>query len=399
MEIGRGFAGSALPSMALLRELTDQIVLDIVFEQAPITRAEIAQRTGISKTTVSESVRRLERMKLLLPAGEQRGRQGRVGTYYQVATDAGFVVAVDLHPTELRVCATDLFGRAFLESTHQPAQPRNPDHIARQLRTLVTGAIEQGTVGHGQPLAVGVSVANPVDPRTSAVIPLEDTPYPEGVFQPQEALAGLTDAPLLVENDVNLAAVAERWHGAAREAESFAYVFIGAGMGMGLVVGDRLVRGARGGAGEIGYLSVGSEPPGTQTRHGFARAVAAAGFRPRHLPGTDSVDSVAVAREIFRLADEGDEEARAVIAQEGRTIGEAIATVCAVVDPELVLLGGPIGSHPALLDPVREAVNALAPLPPPIESGALGEAAPLRGALTIALRRARADLRSNAGDS
>ncbi|GCB52017.1 glucokinase [Streptomyces sp. NL15-2K] len=384
--------------MTLLRELTDQIVLDTVFEQAPITRAEIAQRTGISKTTVSESVRRLEEMKLLLPAGEQRGRQGRVGTYYQVAADAGFVVAVDLHQNEIRLCAADLFGRPFLESTHQPAQPRDPDHIARQLRSIIIGAIGQGTVGHGKPLTIGVSVANPVDPTTSAVIPLEDTPYPEGVFQPQEALAGLTDAPLLVENDVNLAAVAERWHGAGRDADSFAYVFIGAGMGMGLVIGDRLIRGARGVAGEIGYLSVSSQPPGTQVRHGFARAVAA-GFRAQQLSTTEGLDSVAVAREVLRRADEGDAEARAVVEEEGRTIGEAIATVCAVVDPELVLLGGPIGSHPALLEPVRAAVNALAPLPPPIEAGALGDAAPLRGALAVALRRARADLRTRAQET
>ncbi|MER5224626.1 ROK family transcriptional regulator [Streptomyces flaveus] len=395
MEIRRELAGAALPSMSLLRELTDQIVLDTVFEQAPITRAELAQRTGISKTTVSESVRRLEEMKLLLPAGEQRGRQGRVGTYYQVAADAGFVIAVDLHQNEIRMCAADLFGRPFLESTHQPAQPRDPEHIARQLRSIITGAIDQGTVGHGKPLTIGVSVANPVDPRTSAVIPLEDTPYPEGVFQPQEALAGLTDAPLLVENDVNLAAVAERWHGAGRGADSFAYVFIGAGMGMGLVIGDRLIRGARGVAGEIGYLSVSSQPPGTQVRHGFARAVAAAGFRAQQST-TDGPDSVTVAREILRRADEGDDQARAVVEAEGRTIGEAIATVCAVVDPELVLLGGPIGSHPALLEPVRAAVNALAPLPPPIESGALGDAAPLRGALAVALRRARADLHTRA---
>lgn len=399
MEIRRELAGAALPSMTLLRELTDQIVLDTVFEQAPITRAEIAQRTGISKTTVSESVRRLEEMKLLLPAGEQRGRQGRVGTYYQVAADAGFVIAVDLHPSEIRLCAADLFGRPFLESTHQPAQPRDPDHIARQLRSIITGAIDQGTVGHGKPLTVGVSVANPVDPKTSAVIPLEDTPYPEGVFQPQEALAGLTDAPLLVENDVNLAAVAERWHGAGRDADSFAYVFIGAGMGMGLVIGDRLIRGERGVAGEIGYLSVSSQPPGTQVRHGFARAVAAAGFRAQQLSTTEGLDSVAVAREILRRADEGDDQARAVVEAEGRTIGEAIATVCAVVDPELVLLGGPIGSHPALLEPVRAAVNALAPLPPPIESGALGDAAPLRGALAVALRRARADLHTRAQET
>ncbi|WP_327740938.1 ROK family transcriptional regulator [Streptomyces sp. NBC_00493] len=394
MEIRRGLAGAALPSMSLVRELTDQIVLDAVFDRAPITRAEIAQATGISKTTVSESVRRLEGMKLLLPAGEQRGRQGRVGTYYQVAADAGFVIAVDLHPSEIRLCATDLFGRPFLESTHQPNRPRDPDHIARQLRALITKTISQGAVGHGELLAIGVSVANPVDPRTSAVIPLEDTPYPEGVFQPQEALAGLTDAPLLVENDVNLAAVAERWHGAAREADSFAYVFIGAGMGMGLILGDQLIQGARGVAGEIGYLSVSSQPSGTP--HGFARAVAEAGFRAGKRPDTADVDPVAVAHDILRRADEGDAEAQAVVEEEGRTIGEAIATVCAVVDPDLVLLGGPIGSHPALLAPVRAAVNSLAPLPAPVEAGALGDAAPLRGALAVALRRARADLRGRA---
>ena len=396
MEIRQTLAGSGLPSMALVRELTDQIVLDTVFEQAPVTRAEIAQKTGISKTTVSESVRRLEQMKLLLPAGEQRGRQGRVGTYYQVAADAGFVVAVDLHPTEIRLCAADLFGHSFLEVSHQPVQPRIPRHIAGQLRDIVIDAIAQGTVSHGQPLAVGVSVANPVDPDTSAVIPLVDSPYPEGLFQPQEALAGVTDAPLLVENDVNLAAVAERWHGAARDASSFAYVYIGAGMGMGLIIGDQLIRGARGVAGEIGYLSISAQPPGSQTRHGFARAIAAAGFRPEHLSEDDDLHSVAVAHKIFRLAAEGDPQARAIVEHEGRTIGEAITTVCAVVDPELILLGGPIGSHPALLEPVRATVQALAPLPPPIEAGALGDAAPLRGALAIALRRARADLRTHA---
>jgi predicted NBD/HSP70 family sugar kinase len=199
-----------------------------------------------------------------------------------------------------------------------------------------------------------------------------------------------------VGNDVNLAAVAERWHGAARMADSFAYVFIGAGMGMGLVIGDQLIQGARGVAGEIGYLSVSSQSPGTQTRHGFARAVAAAGFRPRHIPKDDDLDAVAVANEVFRRAAEGDPEARAIVEREGRIIGEAIATVCSVVDPELILLGGPIGSHPALLEPVRDAVNALAPLPPPVEAGALGDAAPLRGALAIALRRARSDLRAHA---
>lgn len=396
MEIRKGLGLQALPSMTLLRELTDQIVLDTVFEQAPITRAEIAQHTGISKTTVSEAVRRLEAAGLLLPAGEQRGRQGRVGTYYKVAPSAGFVVAVDLNPTLIRVCAADLFGRPFLETAHAPVQPREPVRVAERLRELVADAITVGVPGHGKPLAVAVSVANPVDPTTSRVVVLDDTPYPEGLFQPQEALDGLADVPVLVENDVNLAAVAERWHGAARTAASFAYVYVGTGMGMGLVIGDQLIRGARGVAGEIGYLSVSAQPPGPRHgRHGLARAVAA-GFPPHRERSGDQV-GVEAARQVFDRAATGDVEAGRIVEREGRIIGEAIAAVCAVVDPELVLLGGPIGLHPALLEPVRATVHDLAPLTPPIEVGTLGDAAVVRGALALALRRARTDLWAGAG--
>ncbi|MGI5472776.1 ROK family protein [Streptomyces sp. CA-132043] len=396
MTYRRGFGGlgrAALPSMTLLRELTDRIVLDTVFERAPITRAEIAQTTGISKPTVSEAVRRLEGAGLLLPAGAQTGRQGRVGTYYKVAADAGFVLAVALNSTEVRLTAADLFGTPFHETAAPPAGSGRPEDAAEQLRTMVREALARGGDARGPLLAVGLSLANPVDPETSAVVALPETPHPAGLFRPRSALAGVTDAPLLVENDVNLAALAERWHGAAREAASCAYVHIGAGMGMGLVIGDELVRGARGMAGEIGYL--GGSPDRAGDRHGFARAVAE-GFATAGEPGIGGAAAVEAARAILDRAAGGDAAARAVVAREGRTIGEAVAAVCAVVDPELVLLGGPIGAHPALLEPVRDTVNDLAPLPPHVRTGTLAEHASLQGALTQAIHRARTDLWSRA---
>ncbi|WP_030257457.1 ROK family transcriptional regulator [Streptomyces violens] len=407
MDIRRGLGGpgrAALPSMTLLRELTDQIVLDTVFEQAPITRAEVAQVTGISKTTVSEAVRRLEGAGLLLPAGAQTGRQGRVGTYYRVAAGAGFVLAASLDSTEVRLTAADLFGKPFHEASAPPAGSGKPADAAGQLRAMVRDAIAGSRGARGPLLAVGLSVANPVDPGTSAVIPLPETPHPAGLFQPREALAGVTDAPLLVENDVNLAALAERWHGATGEAGSCAYVHIGAGMGMGLVIGDELVRGARGLAGEIGYL--GGSHGRAGGRHGFARAVAegfATGAETGGGTGGAAADlrgpaAVEAARTILDRAAEGDAEAQAVVAREGRTIGEAVAAVCAVVDPELVLLGGPIGAHPALLEPVRATVDALAPLAPRVETGTLGENAALRGALALAVRRGRTDLWARANN-
>lgn len=382
----------ALPSMGLLRELTDQIVLDTVFTHAPITRAEVAQRTGISKTTVSEAVRRLERVGLLTEAGAQRGRPGRVGTYYRVAADAGFVLAVELNQAGVRVCAADLLGTSFRETTQPPVEVREPERVAAQLRSAVAEAIDAGRADHQRLLAVGVSVAKPVDPVTKRVIDLVDTPYPEGQIQPGDVLGDLLgEVPLLVDNDVNLAAIAERWHGAAREVTSFAYVYLGAGMGLGLVIDDKLIRGARGVAGEIGYLSVASTKAGPG-RHSFARAVAAGGFGPAEESAAVPQDTVTVARQVLDLAERGDERARAIVEDEARTIGEAVAAVCAVVDPELVILGGPIGAHPGMLEPIRAIVAELAPLPPPVRTGALGEGAALQGALVLALQQGRADL-------
>ena len=386
----------ALPSMGLLRELTDQIVLDAVFAHAPITRAEVAQRTGISKTTVSEAVRRLAKAGLLTEAGAQRGRPGRVGTYYRVAADAGFVLAVELNQAGVKVCAADLLGTPFRETAQPPVEVREPGRVAAQLRAAVAEAIEAGQADHQRLLAVGVSVAKPVDPMTKRVIDLLDTPYPEGQIQPGEVLADLLgDVPLLVDNDVNLAAIAERRHGAARDASSFAYVYLGAGMGLGLVIDDKLIRGARGVAGEIGYLSVASTKAGPG-RHTFARAVAAGGFGPSDLSAAIPQDTVTGARHVLDLAEQGDEAARAIVADEARTIGEAVAAVCAVVDPELVILGGPIGAHPAMLEPVRATVAELAPLPPPVSTGALGDGASLQGALVLALQQGRASLNQSA---
>jgi predicted NBD/HSP70 family sugar kinase len=385
----------ALPRLDLLRELTDQSVLDVVFTTGAVTRAEIARQTGISKPTINEAVRRLERVGLLRPAGSQTGRPGRVATFYEVASDAGFVVAVDLNPSAIGVTAGDLFGATFAEWSYPP--PRQPAGVADQLRAAVATAVERGRAGSGPLLAVAVSVANPVDP-SGAVIALADTPYPEGLIQPAEVLAGQFDVPLLVENDVNLAAIAERFEGAGRDIPSFAYLHVGAGLGLGLIINGTLVRGSRGAAGEIGYLSLGFGSPDEHDRHGLARAVAAHGFAPRRR-GDELQDAITVARDVFDRAATGDAEALAVIEREGQAIGEAAAAVCAIVDPDLIILGGPIGTRPTLLPPVQRTVDKLAPIPTPVLTGTIAEAAPLRGALALALQRARADLwaRNNDG--
>lgn len=389
---GDGTLGTAddllRPRLDLLRELSDQNVLDALFTDGPLTRPEIADRTGISTPTIAEAVHRLERSGLVRVVGRRGGRPGRVASVYDIAADAAYVIAVDLNPTATRIAAVDISGRTFHEATIPPVQPREPDGVSRHLHDLVAEAMSRAD-GHQRLQAVAVAVANPVNPTTRKVIPLDNVSYPEGFVQPDEALAGLLDAPLIVENDVNLAALGERWKGAATGASTFAYLYLGAGAGMGLVLDDRLFRGARGAAGEIGHL-----PFSEAVESDFVRKAlwGPHGQQTQKHSGAESAERLTAALDVLQLAAAGDLEALKIVQRQGQAVATAVAAVVAMLDPELVILGGPIGLQAALLEPVQAAVRTLVPMPPRIERGALGEEAALHGALVLALQRARSDL-------
>jgi predicted NBD/HSP70 family sugar kinase len=231
-----------------------------------------------------------------------------------------------------------------------------------------------------------------VDPVTRRVTSLAYNVAPGGAYDPLELIR--FDVPLLVDNNINLSAVGEKWRGLAAGVADFVFVSVGAGVGMGVVVGDELVRGAHGAAGEIGYLPLTGDP--FDDRHrlhgGFEDEVGAAGVleAARTHPGWRGPPP-ATAADVFAAA-ETDAAAREVVDAEGRRIGLAIATTCATLDPALVVLGGGIGSNPRLLRPVRETVAALVPVPVRIETSLLREQAALYGALAVALREGREQL-------
>ncbi len=216
---------------------------------------------------------------------------------------------------------------------------------------------------------------------------------PGGDFDSLSVIGERFGVPVLVENNVNLAAVGERWAGVARGVSTFAFIAIGAGVGMGIIIDDELVRGAHGAAGEIAYLPSGASP--FDERHrlhgGLEDEIGAAGILAAALAARDGDGRVPTsAQEVFELAQAGSRaRAQAVVDGVARRIGIAIATVCAVIDPELVVLGGGIGGNPALVGPVRASVAALLPLAVRVESSRLGDKAALYGAIAIALRRAR----------
>ncbi|MEU5721811.1 ROK family transcriptional regulator [Micromonospora sp. NPDC047738] len=370
-------------------------VLAALLDSVPMTRPELARLTSLSRPTISEVVRRLVDSGLIVDAGVRRGRPGRVPTYYRLAPTAGYVVAVDVGGDNLRVAAADMSGALCYEQ-RQPTRATGASRVAAKVARMIGSATEAVGDQLGPLRRVGVSAPGVIhaDGRTMSVA---RNLGEEGSFDLITPIEARVDAPVVLENNVNLAALGERWRGHARDVATFAFLAVGAGIGMGLVHNGELVRGAHGAAGEVAYLPLpGSVPPeqrGGRGREQLADEAGAYGVlaalkaRPTW-PGTrpSSVE------ELFAQAATGVPAARDLVEAEARQLGLTIASACAVFDPELVVLGGGVGRNPLLLPTVRETVNAYAPFPPRIETSALGEAASLTGALFVALEAARAEL-------
>jgi predicted NBD/HSP70 family sugar kinase len=393
-----GPAGAGADSrLSLLRELGEQAVLETIFRKGPITRPEIAAATNLSKPTVSAAVSRFEHGGLVRAAGRRAGHRGRKPVAYVVSSRAGFVVGGDIGGSNVRVAAADLFGEPICD-LKRPTVKEGSRAVGVQILEMVNEVIDQASSVHGRPLALGISAPGIVDQTSGRVTSLAYNVVPEGGFDPLEVIRDRFDLPVLVENNVNLAAVGEKWFGLARGVSTMVFIAIGAGIGMGIVIDDELVRGAHGAAGEIGYLPLVGDPfdPRHRLHGGLEDEIGAAGivaaFNERCGPDDAQLSAV---HEVFELAGAGNTMARSVVDHVASRLGTAIATVCAILDPELVVLGGGIGASPLLLRPVRGSAAALVPITARIETSLLGERAALQGAIAVALDAARTMLLSH----
>lgn len=362
---------SELPRLSMVRELTDSTVLRCVYDAGSVTRVDVARLTGISKPTISESVRRLTEAGLLVESGSVLGRPGRVATIYELAPTAGRVLALHAGQEGVRARCVDLGGRLLWSEVYRPAPESTMQDVVDALRVASGAALS----GPGPVRAIALSVANPVDPRTREIVALPHSPFPEGLLDVGQIFADLTDLEVLLDNDVNLAALAERGV-RADDGGDFAFVYAGAGLGMACCIGGDIVRGANGLAGEIGYLpDAGPYGPTLADRFdhlGLMRA------------GTSTID---VDRWLAELR--SDPRVRDLIAD---GLASAIAATCAVVNPAAVVLAGPIGSAPDVVAQVSARIGDLTPVPVRIGTTVLGDAGPLLGATQLGLENARASL-------
>jgi predicted NBD/HSP70 family sugar kinase len=367
-----------MPVMAtppLLKRLNEETVLDTIRAGAPISRAEIARRAGISKPTVSLALR------ALLDAGLVREAPGRPSgptygaIYFEPVAEASLVLGVDLGARFLRGALSDLTGtlraRQDVELAGADADTAL-DAIADLRDTLVRAA------GLSADLVDEVVVGIPgvVEPQTGLARLATNIPRLDGRRYGAE-LEERLGVRVTLENDVNLAALGERRQGVARGVDDFMFLSVGTGLGAGLVLRGELQRGRHGAAGELDYVAVGLG----EDIDPCAAALSALAEATMPAPPYD-------ARSVFAAARAGDGPAREVVREEARRIALHIAPIAAVADVELVVLGGGIGTNSELLGDVRPLLAEWLPYPPRVEISSLGENAVLMGAVAIGLHTA-----------
>ncbi len=376
----------ALPP--LLKHLNERTVLEAIRSGAPISRAEISRRAGISKPTVSLALQSLLEAGLVREATSEPAGPRYGAVFFEPVPEAALVLGLDVGGRFLRGAICDLRGdtRARLDVEIAGSDAgRVLDQIGGLRERLVEATGLDGSLLNGA--VVGVPGVVDAERRgialATSVAGLEGDTFGADL----DRRLGLS---VTLENDVNLAALGEHWQGVARGVDDFLFLSIGTGMGAGLVLRGELHRGHNGAAGEVDFALVGL----AQDVDPCAGAVSAFAARLAEERGGATVLAPPFdAREIFAAARARDALAGEVVNEVARRIALHIVPVAAVTDVSLVVLGGGLGANgDLLLDPVRGRLESWIPYPPRVEVSALGEAAVLTGALASGLRHALDDV-------
>jgi predicted NBD/HSP70 family sugar kinase len=359
-----------------------RLVVERLLRDRSVSRAEIARSTGLSKQTISEVMRDLERDGWVHEDGQIQGSVGRSAVTYALRPDAAFVLGIDLGGTKLHVALADLHGEIVAESI-EPTSCDGGAAVVAQIDRMKDALLQRASVS-AQRLRGGV-MGSPgmVDPASGSIAIAPNIPGLDSL-DVRAALRERLGIDVAIENDVNLAAIGEHWRGNSRKARSFAFIAVGTGIGMGIFSDGYLVRGARGAAGEIAYLPLGGDPYDARgLRFGtLETAIGSAGIVERYI-GLGGAPGSTV-RDVFdRLAVE--EAARVTIDEVSRILTTAILAVHSILDSEIIIMGGSIGARPELKVRIDEHLGRCMREPVRIELSALGNRATLIGAIGSAI--------------
>jgi predicted NBD/HSP70 family sugar kinase len=377
----------------LLRGINDRAALTLLLEHGPLTRGRIGELTGLSKPTASQLLGRLEAAGLVRRSGSSSGRPGPRAQLYEINAEAAYVAGLDVTPAQIVAGVADLTGRIVGTSELRTPRRAGADAVSRVAEAL-DGATAEAGLDRSQLSRLVIGTPGAFDPRTRRLRYARHLP---GWHDPDllERLADSIGIPMEVDNDVNLAAVAELHAGCAQGSPNFVLLWAEEGLGAAIVIDGTLHRGATGGAGEVGFLPL----PETPLVRDVGRTNAG-GFQ--ELAGGKQV--LELARRLGIRAGTAESAVAKALSTPGvgdefidtlaHRIALGLAAVVSVLDPELVILTGGVllAGGDRLLDRVREELSALAVARPTIALSGIPEHPVLHGALHAALVRTRDDV-------
>lgn len=368
-----------LASLDLLSSITDRHVVDQLLASAALTRAEIAARTGISKPTISESIRRLEAEGLVASAGQQQGRRGRAGTYYTLRSDLGRALALGAGPDGLVAEIRDVRGKLIGRLERETPSPTTAAELNPRLLGLVAEAVD---LASRRVVATALTVAGPVDRESGKLVRLPDSPFLVDELDPRGLLGPLVGAHLHVDNDVNWAGVAEYHEGSATDLDDFCYVHLGYGIGGAVMRNGEPLRGGAGLAGEFAHVR--TTGPGGRSM----RLIECFGAWDLLQPGSSAIDVTRLTT-ILEAPGVGARRVRDAVVT---AVAGAVCSVTAVLNPSAVIIGGPWGRVPGFGPQLTERVCDLAVITTEVRPAAIDDSAPLVGARLAAVQAAQRSL-------
>ncbi|MFB9831164.1 ROK family transcriptional regulator [Actinoallomurus acaciae] len=374
----------------LLRTLNDRAALELLASSGPLTRAQVSETTGLSKVTASHVLLRLEERGLIVKAGVRESGRGPGAALYGLDPSCGHVAAIEVYPDTTTAVLADITGRVLAETTVVTDAAADP---AEAVHAIVEHLTRAAQISMARVQVCVIALPAVIEPDTSHVQFCYEMPAWDGDVV--EVIRRKLGLPVRIDNDVNLAAMAERALGVAGDARSFVLVWVGRGPGSAVMVGDQLLRGAAGAAGELGAMPV---PGSTVSNGAFDRSRYAATAAFQALVGSQAVRELAETHQIA-----GENAAQSVAAAVGsaagagfldelaRRIALGVASICTVLDPELVVLGSHVGSAGGgeLAGRVQRAVAGMCLARPRVEASAIPDRPAVRGALLVAVEQAR----------
>jgi predicted NBD/HSP70 family sugar kinase len=366
----------------VLRAMNDRIVVEMMLERGPLSRSQVVQLSGLSKPTAAEILSRLVADGLVTQRGTSSGLRGPSAQLYYVNEDSGFVCGVNAEEDRVTGVVADITGGTRGRAAITSDLTRGQDPVSA-IRQVVRVAARRAHVPMRSLRHIVVGIPGAYDPGRDSVayaghLPGWETP---GVVDRLRRAFGVA---LTVENDANLAAVGERTRGCASGVDTFALLWVAEGLGLAVHFGGGLYEGATGGAGEVGYMPVGGRSVTFQDSVGASAVLELA---RRHGLVGETAEAV-----VARAVD--DPGRRPFLMELAERLATGVATIVAVLDPPLLVLGGStcLAGGEILLELTSHKLGEMSPFRTRLALSAVSGSPVLAGAQDLAVAYGRQDL-------